>query len=90
MKILTAIAVMLAFGAPLSALAEPGNAGIERALGDVDAILRYCVRLDPRLTEAAGMERRLLTGTVVAGRQSEAYRAEFERFTALLEQSDRA
>lgn len=72
---------------PCLALADaPSNV----AMGQVDAIVKFCIKSDPRLAEDAQEQLKALTGTVSAGaRSSGEYRQGYDLVSDALAKIDR-
>jgi hypothetical protein len=82
----TTIGICMALALPCVTLADAPSAA---AVGQIDAILAYCSRIEPGLERNAKTFRSLVTGDTAAKvRSSAAYKQEFERTTAALGKAD--
>lgn len=80
------IGICVAIALPCVTLADTPNAA---AVGQVDAILAYCSRIEPGLERNAKAFQSLVTGNSAAKvRSSAAYKQEFEQTTAALAKAD--
>jgi len=76
-------------GVALPCLAS-ADAPRDMAVGEVDAILKFCVKSDPRLEESAEKWRKLLRGTGSRGSESSAaYKQGYDLVTDALQHADK-
>jgi hypothetical protein len=59
------------------------------ALGEVEAIMNFCVKLDPRLAEQAEKQLKVLTGKVSAGARGGDYKQGYDLVSDALAKIDR-
>ena len=81
------IGICMAFALPCVTLADAPSAA---AVGQLDAILAYCSRIEPGLERDAKTFQSLVTGSAAPSvRSSAPYKQEFEATTAALAKTDR-
>src|SRR5579862_3214299 len=81
------IGVCMAFALPCVTLADAPTAA---AVGQIDAILTYCSRVEPGMEKNAKTLQSLVTGSTTPNvRSSAEYKQEFEATTVALTKADR-
>jgi hypothetical protein len=81
------IGICMALALPCVTLADAPSAA---AVGQIDAILKYCSRIEPGLEKNAKTFQSLVTGNIAPNvRSSAAYKQEFDSTTAALAKADR-
>jgi hypothetical protein len=87
-KIHTLLGSCLAAALPCLALASPPS---DVAMGQIDAILNFCVKAVPRLEDGARAYRRLLTGNAASGvHSSNAYKQGYDQVSEALAKGNQA
>ena len=81
-KLSTLIGITLAAGLPWAAFASPPS---DASVGQIDAILNFCVKAVPSLDDGANALRKQLTSNAAPGaRSSSAYKEGYEQVTEAL------